>query len=144
MKNIYFYTCIAILIFVLFLFLIYIIKEVKSQRENVINAVYMSFMLIISELIIVFFLVETFTFDKKTYSVILEKLPSAYTEKNEYFNYEDNVIEYFNGDKMIFVNVSNHEIIFDAKEKPYMLIEEYKNILNKTICSEVVIHLKQN
>ena len=45
------------------------------------------------------------------------------------------------GNKLITDKVNDLEIIYDAKDEPYMEIEEGKSIINQTIEKNVTIHM---
>lgn len=73
--------------------------------------------------------------------VYLNPIPNS-TEYCIYLK-EDNgfSLQYMDGNKLLNDKVSDLEIIYDAKDKPYMEIEEGKNIINKTIEKNVIIHM---
>lgn len=73
--------------------------------------------------------------------VYLKQIPN----KTEYCIYQKDdygfTLQYMEGNKLLNDKVNNLEIIYDAKEKPYMEIKEGKNIINKIIEKNVIIHM---
>lgn len=74
-------------------------------------------------------------------TVFLTEIPNTH----EYYIYhqgdEQSALQYMAGNKLITDKVNDLEIIYDAKDEPYMEIEEGKNIINQTIEKNVTIHM---
>lgn len=74
-------------------------------------------------------------------TVFLTEIPNTH----EYYIYhqgdEQSSLQYMAGNKLITDKVNDLEIIYDAKDEPYMEIEEGKSIINQTIEKNVTIHM---
>lgn len=74
-------------------------------------------------------------------TVFLTEIPNTH----EYYIYhqgdEQSSLQYMEGNKLITDKVNDLEIIYDAKDEPYMEIEEGKSIINQTIEKNVTIHM---
>lgn len=74
-------------------------------------------------------------------TVFLTEIPNTH----EYYIYhqgdEQSSLQYMAGNKLITDKVNDLEIIYDAKDEPYMEIEEGKSIINQTIERNVTIHM---
>ena len=74
-------------------------------------------------------------------TVFLTEIPNTH----EYYIYhqgdEQSALQYMAGNKLITDKVNDLEIIYDAKDEPYMEIGEGKNIINQTIEKNVTIHM---
>lgn len=88
-------------------------------------------------------LVESHITSTEESIVYLEQMPN----ESEYYHYTNNegyrTLEYLDGAEMVTLPVDEYKLYYDSDEKPYMKIEENKNLFGRTIQTKVVVHLEK-
>lgn len=76
--------------------------------------------------------------------VYLEQMPDESKCYYHYTNKEDNrTIKYLDGAEMVTLPVDEYRLYYDSDDKPYMKIEENKNLFGRTVQTKVVVHLEK-
>lgn len=88
-------------------------------------------------------LVESYITSTEESIVYLEQMPN----ESEYYHYTNNedyrILEYLDGAEMVTLPVDEYRLYYDSDDKPYMKIEENKNLFGRTIQTKVVVHLEK-
>ena len=67
--------------------------------------------------------------------------------ESEYYHYTNNedyrTLEYLDGAEMVTLPVDEYRLYYDSDDKPYMKIEENKNLFGRTIQTKVVVPLEK-
>ena len=88
-------------------------------------------------------LVESYITSTEESIVYLEQMPN----ESEYYHYTNNedyrTLEYLDGAEMVTLPVDEYRLYYDSDDKPYMKIEENKNLFGRTIQTKVVVPLEK-